>query len=99
MALSIDRFAREVQFFSVGTNDLTQYVCAADRNQAEVANWYKGHNPGMLSLLKSIVEAANKHDRDLTICGEMAGDPFYTLFLLGIGVRNLSMSAPRDSDY
>ena len=95
VALSIDRFAREVQFFSVGTNDLTQYVCAADRNQAEVANWYKGHNPGMLSLLKSIVDTAKKYDRDLTICGEMAGDPFYTLFLLGIGVRNLSMSAPQ----
>ena len=50
-ALSLDRFVREVDFFSVGTNDLVQYVCAADRNEPEVANWYMGHNPGVLRLL------------------------------------------------
>ncbi len=94
-ALSLDKFVREVEFFSIGTNDLTQYVCAADRNQREVAPWFNGHNPGMLNLLKNIVRVANKHDRELTVCGEMAGDPIYTMFLLGIGVRNLSMSAPQ----
>ncbi len=94
-ALSLDKFVREVEFFSIGTNDLTQYVCAADRNQREVSSWYNGHNPGMLHLLKNIVDVAQKHNRDLTICGEMAGDPIYTMFLLGIGVRNLSMSAPQ----
>ena len=94
-ALALDKFAREVEFFSVGTNDLTQYVCAADRNQREVAPWYNGHNPGMLNLMKHIVDVANRHNRELTICGEMAGDPMYTMFLIGIGVRNLSMSAPQ----
>jgi phosphoenolpyruvate-protein phosphotransferase len=94
-ALSIDKFAREVQFFSVGTNDLVQYVCASDRNLPEVAPWYKGYNPGVLALLKQITAVANEHGRPLTICGEMAGDPFYTMFLVGIGVDNLSMSAPQ----
>jgi phosphotransferase system enzyme I (PtsI) len=94
-ALSLDKYVRDVQFFSVGTNDLTQYVCAADRNQADVAPWYKGHNPGMLSLMRIIVESAKASDADLTICGEMAGDPFYTMFLLGLGVTKLSMSAPQ----
>jgi len=94
-AFSLDKFVREVQFFSVGTNDLVQYVCAADRNLAEVAPWYKGYNPGVLRLLKDIVDTARAHNRPLTICGEMAGDPFYTMFLVGIGVNDLSMSAPQ----
>ena len=94
-ALSLDKYVREVSFFSVGTNDLTQYVCAADRNHPDVAPWYKGHNPGMLQILKIIVDTSNAHNADLTVCGEMAGDPFYTLFLLGIGVKKLSMSAPQ----
>jgi len=94
-ALSLDKYVRDVQFFSVGTNDLTQYVCAADRNQADVAPWYKSHNPGMLALMRIIVESAKANDADLTICGEMAGDPFYTMFLLGLGVTKLSMSAPQ----
>jgi phosphotransferase system enzyme I (PtsI) len=94
-ALSLDKFVREVSFFSVGTNDLTQYVCAADRNHPDLAPWYKAHNPGMLALLKIIVDAAKNENTDLTICGEMAGDPFYTMFLLGIGVTKLSMPAPQ----
>ena len=94
-ALSLDKYVRDVQFFSVGTNDLTQYVCAADRNQADVAPWYKSHNPGMLALMRIIVESAKANNADLTICGEMAGDPFYTMFLLGLGVTKLSMSAPQ----
>lgn len=94
-ALSLDKFVREVSFFSVGTNDLTQYVCAADRNHPEVAPWYKAHNPGMLNLLKIIADTAKANNAELTICGEMAGDPFYTMFLLGLGVDRLSMSAPQ----
>jgi phosphoenolpyruvate-protein phosphotransferase (PTS system enzyme I) len=94
-ALSLDKFAREVQFFSVGTNDLTQYVCAADRNHPDVAPWYKGHNPGMLALLKIIVDTSAETETELTICGEMAGDPFYTMFLLGLGVTRFSMPAPQ----
>lgn len=95
-ALVLDKFVREVQFFSVGSNDLTQYVCAADRNHPEVAPWYKAHNPGMLALLKIIVDTCkNNGDADLTVCGEMAGDPFYTMFLLGLGVTNFSMAAPQ----
>ncbi len=94
-ALSLDKFVREVQFFSVGTNDLTQYVCAADRNHPDVAAWYKAHNPGMLAILRIIVDTAKAHNSDLTVCGEMAGDPFYTMFLLGLGVTQFSMPAAR----
>ncbi|MBA3697412.1 MAG: phosphoenolpyruvate--protein phosphotransferase [Planctomycetes bacterium] len=94
-ALSLDKYVRDAAFFSVGTNDLTQYVCAADRNSADVAPWFKGHNPGMLALLKLIVDTMKTHNGDLTICGEMAGDPFYTMFLLGLGVTKLSMPAPQ----
>jgi phosphoenolpyruvate-protein phosphotransferase (PTS system enzyme I) len=94
-ALSLDKYVRDAAFFSVGTNDLTQYVCAADRNNADVAPWYKGHNPGMLALMKLIVDTMKTHNGDLTICGEMAGDPFYTMFLLGLGVTKLSMPAPQ----
>ena len=94
-ALSLEQFVREVDFFSVGTNDLVQYVCAADRNEPEVAAWYKGYNPGVLRLLKQVVETANNAGKPLTICGEMAGDPFYTMFLVGIGAKRLSMSAPQ----
>jgi phosphoenolpyruvate-protein kinase (PTS system EI component) len=95
-ALALDKFVREVQFFSVGSNDLTQYVCAADRNHPEVAPWYKAHNPGMLALLKIIVDTCKANgDADLTVCGEMAGDPFYTMFLLGLGVTKFSMAAPQ----
>jgi phosphotransferase system enzyme I (PtsI) len=93
-AMSLDKYMREAQFFSVGTNDLTQYMCAADRNHPEVAPWFKGHNPGVLAMIKHIVDTSRAHNADLTICGEMAGDPFYTMFLLGIGVRKLSMAAP-----
>jgi len=94
-ALSLDKYMRDAQFFSVGTNDLTQYVCAADRNHPDVAPWFKGHNPGMLQMLKIIVDSAKAGNADLTICGEMAGDPFYTMFLLGLGVTKLSMAAPQ----
>lgn len=94
-ALSLDKFAREVAFFSVGTNDLVQYSCAADRNLPEVAAWYKGYNPGVLALLKIIVDTAKAHQRPVTVCGEMAGDPIYTMFLVGLGVDELSMSAPQ----
>jgi phosphotransferase system enzyme I (PtsI) len=94
-ALSLDKYVREVSFFSVGTNDLTQYVCAADRNHPDVAPWYKGHNPGVLWLMRHIVETAKASGTELTICGEMAGDPFYTMFLLGIGADRLSMAAPQ----
>ncbi len=94
-AMSIAKYVREAQFFSVGTNDLIQYTCAADRDQVEVSHWYKGYNPGMLALLKHTVEEAKANNRPMSICGEMAGDPFYTMFLVGIGVESLSMAPPQ----
>lgn len=93
-ALSLSQYAREVEFVSVGTNDLVQYVCAAARDQSDVEPWYRGYNPGVLRLLQKVVADADEGGIDLTICGEMAGDPLYTMFLLGIGCRKLSMAAP-----
>jgi phosphoenolpyruvate-protein phosphotransferase len=94
-ALSLEKYVRDVQFFSVGTNDLVQYLCAADRNLPEVSPWYKAYNPGVLNVLRQVAEVARAHDKPLSICGEMAGDPFYTMFLVGIGVTELSMSPPQ----
>ncbi len=94
-AMSLGKYVREVQFFSVGTNDLIQYTCAADRDQIEAAHWYRGTNPGFLALLRHIVQEAEAYNRPVSICGEMAGDPFYTMFLIGLGVRHLSMAPPQ----
>jgi len=95
VAYNLAKFAREVQFFSVGTNDLVQYLCAADRNDPDLAPWYKGYNPGVLHALEHIIGTCGVLNRDVSVCGEMAGDPLYTMFLLGIGVTELSMSLPQ----
>ncbi len=94
-AYHLDRFAREVQFFSVGTNDLVQYLCAADRNNPDMSPWYRGYNPGVLRFLNFVIQTAKQLNRPLSLCGEMAGDPLYTLFLVGCGVNDLSMSNPQ----
>lgn len=93
-AMSLESFAKEVDFFSVGTNDLTQYLCAADRNHPDVAPWYRGFHPGVLQFLDDLLQRAKRSGKPLTVCGEMAGDPLYTMFLIGIGVQELSMSSP-----
>jgi len=91
-ALIARALAREVDFFSLGTNDLVQYVLAADRENEGIARYYQPLHPGVLRLIDLVVEAAAAGGRPLTICGDMAGDPFYTRLLLGLGLRELSVA-------
>ena len=91
-ALLAAALAREVDFFSLGTNDLTQYVLAADREDDTVAAYYRPLHPAILRLIHSVAEAARKFARPLSICGEMAGNPEYTELLIGLGLRELSVA-------
>jgi phosphotransferase system enzyme I (PtsI) len=90
--------AKEVDFLSLGTNDLVQYVLAADREQATVADHYQPLHPAILRLISYVVEAARNAACPVTICGEMAGDPRYTELLLGLGLRELSVAPGEMSD-
>ncbi|HJT76122.1 MAG TPA: phosphoenolpyruvate--protein phosphotransferase [Gemmataceae bacterium] len=91
-ALLADLMAREVDFFSVGTNDLIQYTLAADRTNQEVASLYNPGDPAVLRLVDQVVRAARKHEVTVNVCGEMAAEPLYTLLLLGLGLRQLSVT-------
>jgi phosphotransferase system enzyme I (PtsI) len=84
--------AREVDFFSLGTNDLVQYVLAADREDESVASYYQPLHPAVLRLIGSLADVASQTGKPLTICGDIAGDPFYTELLLGLGLRALSVA-------
>ena len=91
-ALIATALAREVDFFSLGTNDLVQYLLAADRENEGIARYYQPLHPGVLGLIASVVAAAAASARPVTICGDVAGDPFYTQLLLGLGLRELSVA-------
>jgi phosphotransferase system enzyme I (PtsI) len=89
-ALQIRELLSEVDFVSIGTNDLIQYTLAVDRNNERVASLYTASHPAVLHLLKDIVRQAARARVPCSLCGEMAGEPTYVLFLLGIGLRRFS---------
>ncbi|MFN2436922.1 MAG: phosphoenolpyruvate--protein phosphotransferase, partial [Desulfotignum sp.] len=91
--LMADELAGQVDFFSIGTNDLIQYSMAIDRRNRRVAHLYQGLNPAVLKMIKMTFEAAQRNNIDVIMCGEMAGDPINIPVLLGMGIRNLSMNA------
>ncbi|MEW6253517.1 MAG: phosphoenolpyruvate--protein phosphotransferase [Planctomycetota bacterium] len=94
-ALLASAFAREAEFLSIGTNDLTQYTLAVDRGNERVAHLFSSHNPAVLQLLERIVRGTRGRKVEVSLCGEMAGAPIYTQLLVGLGLRHLSM-APKD---
>lgn len=93
-AILADQFAREVDFFSIGTNDLIQYTMAADRMNERVSYLYQPYNPAILRLVKMVIDAAHANGKWAGMCGEMAGDPIAIPLLLGLGLDEFSMSAP-----
>ena len=92
-AIMAEQLAREVDFFSIGTNDLIQYTLAADRNNEAVACLYNAGDPAVLRLIETVVQGRQKErHRPSTVCGEMSGEPLYTMLLLGLGLRQLSVT-------
>ncbi|MBF0288255.1 MAG: phosphoenolpyruvate--protein phosphotransferase [SAR324 cluster bacterium] len=88
---TIEEFARAADFFSIGTNDFIQFMLAVDRANDQVSSYYCPHHPAVLRSLAKVVSAACKENIDVSVCGEMAHQQEYTAFLLGIGVRKLSV--------
>jgi len=93
-ALAAEQFAPEVDFFSLGTNDLTQYTMAAERGNAAVAGLADGLHPSVLRLIRTVAEAAKEHGKWAGICGELASDPVAVPVLVGLGIAELSANAP-----
>ncbi|MED1204266.1 phosphoenolpyruvate--protein phosphotransferase [Heyndrickxia acidicola] len=92
-AVMADQFAKEVDFFSIGTNDLIQYTMAADRMNERVSYLYQPYNPAILRMVKMVIDASHKEGKWTGMCGEMAGDEMAIPILLGLGLDEFSMSA------
>ena len=93
-ALMAHQFAREVSFFSIGTNDLVQYTLAVDRTNERVAGLFCPAHPAVLTLIRDVIRSAQRTGIPVSVCGEMAGEPLYTLLLLGMGLTVFSMNSP-----
>ena len=91
-ALMADEFAREVAFFSIGTNDLIQYTLAVDRANPAVANLYSSADPSILRMIESVTKAGEKYNLPVTVCGQISSDPIYVPLLVGMGLRELSVT-------
>jgi phosphoenolpyruvate-protein phosphotransferase (PTS system enzyme I) len=91
-AIQTREFCREVDFVSIGTNDLVQYMLAVDRGNERVSQFYNASHPAVLRTVRDVVKTCTKEEVACSLCGEMAGQPLYSLFLIGIGLRNLSMA-------
>lgn len=90
--LMLDRFVEEVDFISLGTNDLIQYALAVDRSNHDVASLYTASDPAVIRLIDSAVQTAGAHGLPVNLCGQMSGNPRYTMLLLGLGLRSLSVT-------
>lgn len=88
----IEQFVEEVDFLSIGTNDLIQYTLAVDRNNKEVAGLYTASDPAVLRLIDMAVKAAGRRQKPINLCGQMSGSPTYTMLLLGMGFRQFSVA-------
>jgi phosphotransferase system enzyme I (PtsI) len=92
-AAIVDLLAEEADFFSIGTNDLIQYLMAVDRLNDRVAHLYEPAHPAVLRTLKTIIDEANRLGKPVSVCGEIAGDPIYASLLLGMGATSLSLTS------
>ncbi len=88
----MDRFVDEVDFFSIGTNDLVQYTLAVDRSNKDVASLYTSSDPAVIRLIKMAIDTATAHSKPISLCGQMSGNPLYTMLLLGLGLRSVSVT-------
>jgi phosphoenolpyruvate-protein phosphotransferase (PTS system enzyme I) len=95
VAINADIFAQELDFLSIGTNDLIQYTLAIDRTDDRVSHLYNSLHPAILKLINTTIKAGKKHKKEVSICGEMAGDSKLTKLLLGMGLRHFSMHPSR----
>ena len=93
-ALTAATLARDVKFFSIGTNDLTQYTLAVDRGNEMVSTLYSSVDPAVLRLIRTVIQDAHKSRIDLSVCGEVASEPEQVMLMLGLGVRKLSLAPP-----
>ena len=93
-ALTAFSLARDVDFFSIGTNDLTQYTLAVDRGNELVSTLYSPVDPAVLRLIRTVIQDSHKAQIDLSVCGEVASEPEYVMLLLGMGVRTFSLAPP-----
>ncbi len=91
VVILLDRFLTEVDFVSIGTNDLIQYVLAVDRSSREVADLYHESDPSVLRLIEMTIQAAARHGKPVSLCGQMSGNALYTMLLVGLGLRSLSV--------
>jgi phosphotransferase system enzyme I (PtsI) len=92
-ALMCDALCKEIDFLSLGTNDLIQYLLAVDRDNESVANYFRTLHPAVLHTVNSVLKTAAAFKRPVMICGEMAGSPFYAPILVGLGATHLSMNS------
>ena len=90
--LTANEIAKNVDFLCLGTNDLVQYLLAVDRDNDAVADWYQTLHPAMIRAVGEVLVATQRAGIPITVCGEMAGSPFYVPVLLGLGARELSMN-------
>ena len=91
-AIQVQDYCREVGFISIGTNDLIQYLLAVDRGNERVGRFFSASHPAVLRVVRDVIRACTKADVQVSLCGEMAGQPVYTLCLMGMGLRHFSMA-------